>query len=59
MSEIFTPDFEYSDALEVDGEEKLVRQADGIHLNQAGNVIAADEVIEAMRTDYGDQVPTG
>ncbi len=59
MSEIFTPAFEYSDALEVDGEEKLVRDADGIHLNQAGNVIAADEVIGAMRTDYGDQVPTG
>lgn len=59
MSAIFTPEFEYRDAMDVDGEEKLVRQADGIHLNQAGNVIAADKVLEAMRSDYGDQVPAG
>ncbi|MCW2992370.1 MAG: hypothetical protein JWM73_2964 [Solirubrobacterales bacterium] len=59
MSAIFTPGFKYSDAIDVNGEQKLVRQADGIHLNQAGNAIAADKVIAAMRADYGDQVPGG
>lgn len=59
MSEIFTPDFEFRSSMDVDGKETLVRQADGIHLNQAGNEIAADTVVEALRADYGDQVPAG
>lgn len=59
MSPVFTPDFRYRDAMPVDGRETLVRQADGIHLNQAGNEIAADRVLEAMRADYGDRVPGG
>lgn len=59
MSAIFTPNSEYRDAMVVDGEEKLVRQEDGIHLNQAGNEIAADEVMDAMRSDFGDRVPAG
>lgn len=59
MSAIFTPDFQFEDAIDVNGEQKLVRQPDGIHLNQAGNAIAADEVMEALRSDYGDQVPAG
>ena len=57
MSPIFTPNFKYRDAMDVDGQEKLVRQSDGIHLNQTGNAIVADEVQKAMHTDYGDQVP--
>lgn len=59
MSPIFTPDFSYRDSMDVDGKETLVRQSDGIHLNQAGNEIAADTVMDAMRADYGDQVPGG
>jgi hypothetical protein len=59
MSAIFTPDFTYRDAMAVDGQDRLVRQADGIHLNQAGNAIAADEVVKALRADFGDQVPGG
>ena len=59
MSTIFTPNFRYRDSMDVDGRETLVRQADGIHLNQAGNEIAADKVVEALRADYGDQVPGG
>lgn len=57
MSEIFTPGFAFRSAMDVDGKETLVRQPDGIHLNQAGNAIAADAVVEAMRADYGDAVP--
>jgi hypothetical protein len=59
MSPIFTPGFRYRDAMPVGGEDRLVRQADGIHLNQAGNAVAADEVLRAMRADYGDAVPGG
>lgn len=59
MSAIFTPGFRYRDAMQVDGRQQLVRQSDGIHLNRTGNVIAADAVINAMRADYGAQVPRG
>jgi signal transduction protein with GAF and PtsI domain len=51
MSPIFTPDFKYRDAMDVDGEEKLVRQSDGIHLNRAGAAIAARVVVRHMRRD--------
>jgi hypothetical protein len=57
MSPIFTPDFKYRDSMEVGGDDKLVRQSDGIHLNQAGNGIVADEVMAKLREDYGEQVP--
>jgi lysophospholipase L1-like esterase len=59
MSAIFTPDFKFEDAIDVDGKQTLVRQPDGVHLNQAGNAIAADAVMDALRRDYGDQVPAG
>lgn len=56
---IFTPGFRYRDAMAVDGQERLVRQSDGIHLNAAGSELAADAVIEALRADFGEQVPGG
>ena len=59
MPAIFTPGFEYSDAITVAGEEQLVRESDGIHLNKTGAAIAADEVLEALRTDFDQQVPAG
>lgn len=59
MPAIFTPGFEYSDAIDVDGRETLVREEDGIHLNDEGSAIAAEEVLERMRQDFGDQVPAG
>jgi hypothetical protein len=59
MTEIFTPDYQYRDAMDVDGTEKLVRRQDGIHLNDDGSEIAADEVLEAMRADFGDEIPEG
>lgn len=59
MSEIFTPGFRYSDTIVVDGQEKLVREEDGIHLNDEGTRIAAERVLERLRADFGDQVPGG
>jgi lysophospholipase L1-like esterase len=59
MGVIFTPGGKYRDAMSVNGSDQIVRQADGIHLNQAGASIAADAVLRALRTDYGSQVPGG
>ncbi len=56
MAAIFTPGFRYRDAMSVDGQDTIVRRTDGIHLNDAGSSIAADEVLKALRADYGDQV---
>ena len=47
----FTPSG-YRDAMPVDGRETIVRDADGIHLNEAGADLLADAVLEAMRRDF-------
>jgi lysophospholipase L1-like esterase len=49
---IFTPGYEYADAIEVDGEETIVRESDGIHLNDAGSEIAADAVLDRIDEDF-------
>jgi lysophospholipase L1-like esterase len=36
----------------VGGSDQLVRQADGVHLNQTGSRVAADAVIAALRGDF-------
>ena len=48
----FTPDGTYTDSIEVEGESTIVREGDGIHLNDVGSGIAADQVLEAMRDDF-------
>jgi lysophospholipase L1-like esterase len=50
--EVFTPGGEYRDAMEIDGEEEIVRESDGIHLNEAGSALAAEIVLEAVDADY-------
>jgi hypothetical protein len=54
MATLFTPGGRYRDDMAVGGEERLVRQADGIHLNEAGSELAADAVLEAAGRDFGD-----
>lgn len=49
----FAPDGTYTDSIDVDGEETIVREGDGIHLNDVGSGIAADQVIEAIEDDFG------
>jgi lysophospholipase L1-like esterase len=49
---IFTPGFVYRDAIDVDGQETIVRESDGIHLNEEGSSIAADAVIDRIDGDY-------
>jgi len=48
----FTPGGRYSDAIEVDGEERIVRESDGIHLNATGSAIAADLVLDRIDEDF-------
>lgn len=52
MAAIFTPAGRFQDELEVDGEEQLVRDADGIHWNDRGDGLAADAVLRAMARDF-------
>ena len=48
----FTPDGTYTDSIDVDGESTIVREGDGIHLNDVGSEIAAEQVIEAVDADF-------
>lgn len=52
MGAIFTPGDRFRNAMEVDGSDTIVREPDGIHLNQAGSAIAADAVEAALARDF-------
>ena len=49
---VFTPGERYSDSISVDGKEEIVRESDGIHLNEAGSSIAADLVLDRLSQDF-------
>lgn len=49
---IFTPGAVYRDAMDVDGQEKIVRESDGIHLNQTGSNLLADRLLTAIDQDF-------
>jgi lysophospholipase L1-like esterase len=49
---VFTPGEKYRDAMDVDGEQTIVRVSDGIHLNEVGSGIAADEVLRRVAQDF-------
>ena len=53
MTETFTPDDRYTDTLEIDGQDRIVREPDGIHLNDEGAGVAAEAVRGAMEEDFG------
>jgi hypothetical protein len=48
----FSPDGEYTDAIEVDGREQIVRESDGIHLNELGSQILSEQVLGELGLDY-------
>ncbi len=54
MVELFTPGGEYRDSMEIDGEDKIVREADGVHLNDEGAELAAEAVLDAIEQDFGE-----
>jgi len=53
MTELFTPGDKYRDSMEIDGEDRIVRESDGIHLNDEGAELAADRVLDALGSDFG------
>ncbi len=36
----------------IDGKQTIVRQADGIHLNDAGSNLLADIVVSKLKSDF-------
>ena len=49
---LLSPGGRYRDAIDVDGEERIVREADGIHVNALGARVAADAVQRALGEDF-------
>lgn len=50
--DVFTPGDQYRDAMQVDGREQIVRESDGIHLNETGASLAADLVIDQIDKQF-------
>src|SRR3954454_22753121 len=48
----FTPGDTYRDSIEIDGNQTIVRESDGIHLNEEGSALAADLVLRAVDQDF-------
>jgi lysophospholipase L1-like esterase len=53
MGAIFTPGGRYRAAMAVGGRQTIVREPDGVHLNDAGAKVAASAVLRAMDRDFG------
>jgi lysophospholipase L1-like esterase len=48
----FTPGDKYRDSISINGNETIVRESDGIHLNEDGASVAADLVLQAVDRDF-------
>ena len=48
----FTPGDAYRDSINIDGNQTIVRESDGIHLNEDGSSVAADLVLQALDRDF-------
>jgi lysophospholipase L1-like esterase len=49
---VFTPGNMYRDAMSIKGVQTIVRQADGIHLNDAGSSLLAETVLARIGQDF-------
>jgi lysophospholipase L1-like esterase len=49
---IFTPGFRYRSSMEIDGEDTIVRESDGIHLNEDGTELVHDAVMSLIDRDF-------
>jgi lysophospholipase L1-like esterase len=49
---IFTPGDRYRDAMPVNGQRTIVRESDGIHLNNAGSALESSYVVAAIRENF-------
>ncbi len=52
MNAIFTPGATYRASMPIRGRNTIVREPDGIHLNEAGAGLAADTVLERLKADF-------
>lgn len=52
LAHLFTPGGRYRVSMDVDGREMIVREPDGVHLNDAGSELAADAVQRALAADF-------
>jgi uncharacterized protein len=52
LVQTFTPGDSYRDSMRIDGRQTIVREPDGIHLNEAGASLAADIVLAAVNRDF-------
>lgn len=52
MGAVFTPGGRYRDSMMISGQPTLVRQDDGIHLNDAGSSLAANVVLAQVGKDF-------
>jgi lysophospholipase L1-like esterase len=57
MEALFTPGGRYRAAMTVGGRPQIVREPDGIHLNERGAELAADAVVEAVEADFAKALP--
>jgi lysophospholipase L1-like esterase len=48
----FTPGDSYRDSIEIEGKQTIVRESDGIHLNEEGSSVAGDLVLDAVNRDF-------
>jgi hypothetical protein len=51
---IFTPNETYRDAMSINGSQTIVRESDGIHLNEAGSSLLAGIVLARIEQDFTD-----
>jgi hypothetical protein len=51
---IFTPGETYRDAMSIKGSQTIVRESDGIHLNDAGSGLLAGIVKARIEQDFSD-----
>jgi lysophospholipase L1-like esterase len=49
---IFTPGGRYRDAMTIGGQSTIVRESDGIHLNNAGSQLESTYVVAAIKADF-------
>jgi lysophospholipase L1-like esterase len=52
LVELLTPGGGYRDAIEIGGTERIVRASDGLHLNEAGASLVADQVMNRLDVDF-------
>lgn len=53
MYATFTPTGGYRASMPIDGVEMVVRDSDGIHLNEIGARVALQQIVSRLQADFG------